>query len=104
MNCLKKTKRTFLNIFEIFSCDNCESYYKNYYIYIGLNKIRIFEYNSECINKETINKYYRLILKDVITNQINYEFLVLTKKEYKKIFDYLPLFMKEKNDLFIVLL
>lgn len=104
MNCLKFTTRTFSNLFSIFSCDECTLFVIINYIYIGNNKIYIYEYNNNCLNKLAINKYYKLILKDIVLNQEKYDFLVLTKKEYVIIFDFLPLLMKDKNDLFIVLL
>lgn len=104
MDCLKFATRTFSNLFEIFSCDDCSGFFIINYIFIGNNKIYIYEYNSNCINKLMKNKYDKLILKDIILNQNCYDFLILTRKEYDKIFDYLPLLMEDKNDLFIVLL
>lgn len=104
MNCLKNTVRTFSNIFQIFNCDDCNGYFIINYIYIGLNKIYIYEYNDKCICESMINKYYRLILKDVIMNQNDYDFIVLNKLEFRIIFDFLPILIKDKNDLFIVLL
>lgn len=104
MNCCKFTKRTLFNLFSFFSCDNCEQYFLINYINIGYNKIYTYEFNYQCPLKEMYNKYCKLILKDIIINQNNYLFLVLTKKEYDKVFLILPLFLNEKNDLYIVLL
>lgn len=104
MNCCKFTKRTLFNLFAFYTCENCEQYFLINYINIGYNKIYIYEFNYKCPIKEMYNKYCNLILKDIIINQNNYQFLVLSEKEYEKIFTLFPLFLNEKNDLFIVLL
>ena len=104
MNCLKITNRTFSNLFTIFNCEDCSSYYIYEYIYIGLNKIHIYKYNDKCVNQMMKNYYTKIILKDIILKQLELNFLILTSKEYIKIFEILPLFINEKNDLYILLL
>jgi len=96
MKCNKNKKRTFFNMFEIFTCSNCNKDYNYEYIYIGNNTINIYRLNNECVNNIKKQKMIKLFLKDSIINY-NDLYLVLYYIEYIKIFDYLPVLMGDEN-------
>lgn len=97
MICNKNKKRDFYNIFEIFSCLNCDKEYNYDYIYIGNNIINIYELNNECINDIKKQKMIKLFLKEMILN-INDLYLMLEYNEFTRIFDYLPLLIDDEYD------
>ena len=99
MKCLKKTKRTFFNLLEIFSCDNCDSYIDYEYIYIGNDVINIYKLNKECINKDQKLKFIKLFLKEMIINDKDI-YLILNYEQFISLFLYFPLFLNN-NDLYI---
>ena len=75
-NC--KKPRTFYNLFDVFSCDNCPLLIKDEEYIVGENKIYIYHLNDGCIlhndlSKEDLinSKKMRLFLKDAIINQEN---------------------------------
>ena len=103
MKCIKNTKRTFFNLFEIFSCDNCFESIQYDYIYIGNNIINIYSFNNNCINKEKRKEFIGLFLKETILNNLDI-YLILSENEYEKIFDYLPLLLESDSNIYILIL
>lgn len=96
MKCLKKTKRTFFNLLEIFSCESCNSYLEYEYIYIGNEIINIYKLNKECINDDKKFQFLKLFLKEMIINDKDM-FIFLNYKEYILYFEYLPLLLNNNN-------
>ena len=88
-NCIKK--RTFYNLFDVFSCDNCPVLRKDEEYIVGENKIYIYHLNDGCIIKKDLSKddlvnskKMRLFLKDAIINQGNIMVLWLDSFDVKK--------------------
>lgn len=100
IQCNKKIKRNFFNLFSILTCDNCENEFIYDFIYIGNHTINLYILNSECINIIKKQKLTILFLKDAIINY-NDIYFIIEKNEYYKLFDYLPAFI-EDNNLFVL--
>lgn len=104
MICNKKEKRSFYNLFKIFSCSNCNNEIKYEYIYIGNNTINLYFLNNECINNIKKQNMIRFFLIDSLRND-NDLYFVLDKKEYYIMFEYLPLIIDEFNcNIYIIIL
>lgn len=101
MNCNKFTQRTILNLFEILTCERCNNDVFYDYIYIGNNTINVYEINNECINSIKKQNMIKIFLKECIINEYD-TFIILSKKEYIRYFDILPILL-ENNNLFILL-
>lgn len=101
MYCLKKKDRSIFNLFEIFTCNNCNNDVIYDYIYIGNNTINVYSVNNECINSIKKQKPIKLFMKECILNEDDI-FIILDKKEYLRYFDILPLLMNNSN-LFVFL-
>lgn len=102
MECNKKIKRSFYNLFTILSCNNCHNEIIYDYIYIGNNTINIYIINNECINSIKKQNMIRLFLKDSIINNDDI-YIIIDIKEYYKYFDILPLFI-DNNNLFVLII
>lgn len=66
--CKKKKKRSFFDLFAIYSCDNCSYYNQDYYFYLGMKKIDVY-FLIECCLDEVDLLYNMKIL--YILNEVN---------------------------------
>lgn len=103
MSCNKNKIRSFHNLFEILTCDNCNNEYNYSYIYIGNNIINIYIINNECNNTIKKEKMTNLFFKECIINN-NDIFIVLEKNEYYQTFDYFPILLEFNCDLYVLIL
>lgn len=87
MNC--KENRSIFNLFKIFNCEDCDSFYKDEEFVIGKRKINLYYSINKCkyvnIVKEENNIYFnskvKLFLKDAILNSDNILILWVNKNE-----------------------
>lgn len=103
MSCIRHRTRTLFNLFEIFTCDNCNEVYDYDYILIGRQVINIYKRNSKCSNDIYSFKYLKLLLKEFIYNKDDVNF-VICEDEYINVFDYIPSFLDEFRNVNILLL
>ena len=69
MYCLKKTKRSFDDLFKEYDCRKCSNYLSDEVIKIGYNDIHIYYLENGCKYKKrdiTYNKKSKLIFKDIV--------------------------------------
>ena len=73
-NCQKK--RTFFNLFEVFTCENCPCIKEDEEYVVGENKLYIYHLDNGCIMNDGLtkddlvnSKKMRAFLKDAVINQ-----------------------------------
>ena len=87
MNC--KENRSIFNLFKVFNCENCDSYYKDEEFVVGRRKVNLYYSENKCkfsnFLKEDEGFYFNpkigLFLKDAILNQGDILVLCLDKNE-----------------------
>ncbi len=101
MSCLKKEKRTFIDLFKYYDCSSCNEKKEDEIIKIGFETLNIFYINS-CQNFKSFQKF-KLLLKDFILYDKVFIYMWLEKSELEKCFEYLPLFLSENCDLYLII-
>ena len=87
MNC--KENRNIFNLLKIYSCSDCDSYYKDEEFVIGKRKINLYYSENKCkfidIIKEEDSIYFnpkvKLFLKDMVLNAGNILALCVNKSD-----------------------
>ena len=86
-------KRDLFNIFEVFTCDDCEYYCKDEFIFMGETRINIYYLASRCKLIEYDDEYIafskklKMFIKDCILNQYNILCIWLKRDELELIND-----------------